>query len=467
MFHFRVVCLAIANLGSLAMAAVYGDGVSIGSFTVRLHKQTMPLHRQNGFVQHKSAYYGKLQVGTPGQPFNVVFDTGSGHLVVPSTMCRTKSCQMHKRYRRRASKTATDVETDGSPIGQDGSRDQLTVSFGTGEITGVFVHDVVCMQKEEEQPRLLASDASDDSSGASSGTSMLQKSMRTTSSFANEAEGHQNEHGCLRMRFINAIEMTDEPFEKFGFDGIMGLGLTALSQAPEFNLVQFGANDGAWYGDDYRLKMFGVFLAVSSLEHSEITFGGYKQEHIVAGEQISWCKAYDPEHGHWQIGVKSITANGERLSYCDDGTCRAVVDTGTSLLGVPKDFGRLTIPRLRHNSLSGECSGNLPALEIELEHFTLVLGPTDIARPDFVKLAQKQKAGIDDGTTPCMPMMMFMDLPAPFSPKTLVLGEPVLQKYYTVFDALPPQVGFGTAQHIKPKLSASTTEHNVNQQQLR
>merc|ERR1719229_1125899 len=131
--------------------------------------------------------------------------------------------------------------------------------------------------------------------------------------------------------------MTDEPFDKFKFDGIMGLGLTSLSEAPQFNLVESGAQQGAWYGDDYRLKMFGVFLSVSELEHSEITLGGYKQEHIAAGEQLSWNKALDEQLGHWQIGVKSITAAGQWLSFCDDGTCRGVVDTGTSLLGVPSD----------------------------------------------------------------------------------------------------------------------------------
>jgi len=85
----------------------------------------------------------------------------------------------------------------------------------------------------------------------------------------------------------------------------------------------------------------------------------------------------------------------------------------------------------------------------------VVLGPTDIARPDFVQVSQKQEAGTEDGQTPCMPMVMFMDLPKPFSPKTLVLGEPVLQKYYTVFDALTPQIGFAAARHVQPKRAAA------------
>merc|ERR1719362_479717 len=172
---------------------------------------------------------------------------------------------------------------------------------------------------------------------------MLQASTKTNFSFAKPKEDYQKEHGCLRMRFSTAVSMTDEPFESFKFDGIMGLGMNSLSQTPQFNLMESGAQEGAWYGDDYRLKMFGVFLAVSDREHSEITFGGYKQEHIAAGEQISWCKAYDEHLGHWQVAVKSITAGGVRLPLCDDGTCRAVVDTGTSVVGVPSNFGRLLV----------------------------------------------------------------------------------------------------------------------------
>jgi len=347
--------------------------------------------------------------------------------------------------------TATDIEVDGTPVPKGGDRDQLTVAFGTGEIAGVFVHDVVCLGKWAEQPHLPANNTP----GASSGTVMLQVSTETKSSFANPNEYYQEEHGCLRMRFNTAIAMTDEPFDKFQFDGIMGLGLTSLSQAPQFNLVESGAQEGAWYGDDYRLKIFGVFLPFSNLEHSEITFGGYKQEHIAAGEQITWCKAYDEHLGHWQVAVKSITAGGMRLPFCDDGTCRAVVDTGTSLVGVPTKIGRPLVDRLRHNSTGAGCSGNLPALEIELEQFTVVLGPSDIARPELVADPAKPIDGAKKQTNfACMPMLMFMDFPAPLSPKTLIFGEPVLQKYYTLFDALTPRIGFAKAHQIHPKLSA-------------
>jgi len=448
MFKLCAAFAVIVNVGSFAMTVISEDVASTGSVSVRLHKQTMPLHNKNGYVYHKSAYYGNISIGRPEpQVFTVVFDTGSGHLVVPSAMCKTQTCKKHRRYKRKASLTATDIEVDGTRVLPGNSRDQLTVAFGTGQIAGVFVDDKLCLGEHEKQPNLPASDTP----GVSSGTSMLQANVNKLSA------DKEVEHGCLHMRFITAITMTDDPFAQVGFDGIMGLALSSLSQAPPFNLVETGAREGAWHGDDYRLKMFGVFLAVSDLEHSEITLGGYKQEHIAAGEQISWCKVYDGHFGHWQIAVKSITANGERLPFCDDGTCRAVVDTGTSLVSVPNVLGRQLVPRLRHNSAGAGCRGNLPALEIELEQFTVVLGPSDIARPEDVADPENQGSAAEKQTnsTSCMPMLLFMNLPDPLSPKTLVLGEPVLQKYYTIFDALAPRIGFATAHHVEPKRSGS------------
>jgi len=42
---------------------------------------------------------------------------------------------------------------------------------------------------------------------------------------------------------------------------------------------------------------------------------------------------------------------------------------------------------------------------------------------------------------------MTLDLEAPLGPKLFILGEPVLRKYYTVYDAQQKRVGFGRAVH--------------------
>lgn len=46
-----------------------------------------------------SEYYGVLRVGSPPQDFEVVFDTGSGNLIVPSTTCHSEALVFIEKMR--------------------------------------------------------------------------------------------------------------------------------------------------------------------------------------------------------------------------------------------------------------------------------------------------------------------------------------------------------------------------------
>lgn len=50
-------------------------------------------------------YYGPISLGSPPQSFNVVFDTGSSNLWVPSSKCHSIACFTHKRFRNSESQT--------------------------------------------------------------------------------------------------------------------------------------------------------------------------------------------------------------------------------------------------------------------------------------------------------------------------------------------------------------------------
>jgi len=417
---------------------VEGDGPSgsgeQNTFSVALTRHSFPVSTVGDIIYYRSAYFGTVHVGTPAVPFKVVFDTGSGHLILPSTYCRSETCRVHRRYRRSESSTAKDIDYDGTPVLPGQPRDQITVSFGTGEVTGVFIEDVVCMGGEQDLALGL----------------QANNSLASRSSAA-AVDGDELADGCVKLRLIAATQMSEEPFKAFQFDGVLGLGLEGLSQAPAFNFLEVVANSGR--GLSETPHTFAVFLAEHSSEESEITFGGWDEDNLM--EQLSWNSVVEPEQGHWTVRIKQIRVDDEVVSLCDSG-CKGVVDTGTSLLAVPGIAFSELYTLLRHPAhLEGHCHGPGPQLHIELEHFTITLDPEDYARversparrsrPRFE--AGKRKAPLTRSDMHCKPMLMSMDLPPPLGPKLFILGEPILRKFYSVYDAKKQRVGFARARH--------------------
>jgi len=78
-------------------------------------------------------YFVPIEIGTPGQPFEVVPDTGSSNLWVYSSHCRSVPCLTHKTYSPESSST---YEADG--------RDFI-IQYGSGGINGKTSKDVAKM----------------------------------------------------------------------------------------------------------------------------------------------------------------------------------------------------------------------------------------------------------------------------------------------------------------------------------
>jgi len=270
-------------------------------------------------VVHKTAYYGRVEIGTPRQPFTVVFDTGSGNLMVPSTYCRSHACTMHKRFDRKKSATAEDIEADGSLSRKGALRDQITVTFGTGEISGVFIQDDVCIGSL-----------------------------------------------CTNIHFVGATEETEDPFSSFNFDGVLGLALPQMSQGPAFSLMDHMVQSKA-----LRQPLFSVFLSDSDMESSEITFGAVKDEHMVT--PMFW-ESVSRDTGYWQVQIQDITINNKKQSLCND--CQVAVDTGTSQLAGPTDVIQELSKRL---NVKNDCSNykDLPDLGFVMGENILNLKPQD------------------------------------------------------------------------------------------
>jgi len=435
-------------------------------YTVKLKRQKVPVRTSENDAEsavsyYKSTYFGTISVGYPvAQEFSVVFDSGSGHVIVPSTHCVSEACLVHRRFDRNLSTSAMDVDYDGSPTDPNSARDTITIAFGTGEVNGLFVYDTVCLGPSAATTPLKSS---------SEDTGMINFTLSTG------AEEVMDPRRCSKVRVVGATEMTADPFKSFAFDGVVGLGLESLALTPEFNF--FGRISETWdQTAPDKMQAFAVFLADEREgEESEISFGGYKRSRLQPNSELAWTPVAHPEHGHWQIPIKSVRVGNQTLDFCNDGSCRAVVDTGTSLLAVPtllesQLMDHLVLsggsaPTVSHRGVEDgelDCSAAIgPDLVFDTGDFEILLTAGDYARQAPVSSessntssdvsAKISSTGEEVHQVACRPTMMPIDMEPPLGPKLFIFGEPVLRRYYTVYHWKEQKVGFGLAQHRIPQ----------------
>jgi len=226
-------------------------------------------------------------------------------------------------------------------------------------------------------------------------------------------------------------------------------------------------------------------------EESEIAMGGHNPSRTLGPMQ--WTDVVMADMGYWQVAIKALRVGGKELDVCKDGTCRGVVDTGTSHLGIPGPYDKEVVEML--TAPAGEmldCRlADLPEVEIELPGITITLNPDTYMRrlplredvnvdsakgvvmPEAGELEKSELSTTTTTTTApvltekdepgavprfCRPRVMPVNMPAPLGPKLFILGEPVLHRYYTVFDwtgnGKGPRVGMSLAntwRNLRPR----------------
>lgn len=136
--------------------------------------------------------------------------------------------------------------------------------------------------------------------------------------------------GTLEVQQQTFAEATKEPglaFVAAKFDGILGLGFPEIAvtgAVPPFNnmLAQGLVKEPVF--------SFWLNRNVEGKQGGELTLGGVDPDHY-KGEHV-WAPV--TRRGYWQIAMDSVKVPG--ASSCEGG-CKAIADSGTSLLVGPSD----------------------------------------------------------------------------------------------------------------------------------
>eukprot|EP00443_Scrippsiella_acuminata_P121230 CAMPEP_0115593422 /NCGR_PEP_ID=MMETSP0272-20121206/11291_1 /TAXON_ID=71861 /ORGANISM="Scrippsiella trochoidea, Strain CCMP3099" /LENGTH=180 /DNA_ID=CAMNT_0003028687 /DNA_START=120 /DNA_END=658 /DNA_ORIENTATION=- len=106
-------------------------------FVIGLRRESVPVYRRGKIASFKTSYSGVLRIGSPAQEFRVVFDTGSGNIVLPATECKSEACLVpgRRRFNLTASQTGVAINSDGSLVAEGEYSDQVTIGFGTRRVS--------------------------------------------------------------------------------------------------------------------------------------------------------------------------------------------------------------------------------------------------------------------------------------------------------------------------------------------
>lgn len=346
---------------------------------------------------HAIQYYGEISVGTPAQIFKVIFDTGSGSLMVPGIKCASDACAPHKRFIPNASSTYIPIgwaDQPLTPATDDFDRDTTVVKFAMGSAVGEYSRDRICL-------------------------------------------GVGVQPFCATADFVETIEESDNPFKTAEWDGIFGLG-QAISDgdAVEFNIFQVLATNST---PPMHQPIFAVYLGRGIEDEAEITFGDVREERMA--EPLTWVPVY--EEGYWQFQFNDILVDGKPMSICKkygERQCQGVLDTGSSLMMGPK--GELVhllkaLGFLNDTQMNCTVEQKFPKLSFVIANKTFDMDPDDYM--------DRSQNGHKNGTESCWAHLMPVGDTGRGA--IFVLGMPFMRVFYTAYDVKQKRIGFAKANH--------------------
>jgi len=207
-------------------------------------------------------YYAEVDIGTPPQKFQVIYDTGSSNLWVPEVGC------VHCGYKIfHGGKNKYDSKKSSSFV-EDGS--DFSIQYGSGAVSGQFQQDTVTLAED----------------------------------LSVEGVKFASIHDAKGMGIAYAFGM---------FDGILGLGFDSISVGGVETVFHAAIDQGL-----VEKPMFAFYLGDN--KDGELTFGGYDEDKFVG--DINWVPL--SEQSYWRVDVDGIKmgsyTSGPTDAIVDSGT---------------------------------------------------------------------------------------------------------------------------------------------------
>ncbi|KAM0788759.1 hypothetical protein ACM66B_002850 [Microbotryomycetes sp. NB124-2] len=213
---------------------------------------------------------GQVQIGTPGQTFNVIFDTGSADLWVPGAGARNG----HPAYHPNASSTSASANFD-----------QFNISYADGSSVGgpVFVDKVMVANLTAEQQHFAAADT-------------------VAASISDDPQD-----GVLGMAYSIISNMGEQPFFQSLF----------MQKAVSENVFSFRLGDG----DEGELFLGGVNEALyeGEIEYTDVTVPAYWM--VQGAAHVSTSTSSNSSN------TTTTTTNSDQIFVIDTGTSLILAPT--------------------------------------------------------------------------------------------------------------------------------------------
>ncbi|XP_015197904.1 pepsin A-like [Lepisosteus oculatus] len=213
------------------------------------------------------SYYGVISIGTPPQSFNVLFDTGSSNLWVPSVYCNSEACTNHNTFNPSQSST------------YQSTSQTLTIQYGTGSMTGILGYDTVTVA------------------------------------------------GISVSNQIFGLSETEASFQYYmPFDGILGLAFPSIAASGATPVFDNMMSQGLVSQD-----VFSIYLSPNGETGSVLTLGGIDQSYytgqitwIPLSSETYWQITMD----QISINGQAVACAGGCQAIVDSGTSQLVGPSG-------------------------------------------------------------------------------------------------------------------------------------------